>query len=290
MEEEVVEYDEKILRKLQLTQLEILKDIDKFCRENEIEYCIAYGTTLGAVRHGGFIPWDDDIDICMKRAEYEKFLELAKQGMKEKYDILNIYETKGYISTFSKVSKKGTKFVEASSSNENYQQGIFVDVFPLDYTSDNKEERQKDFKKSWFLARIMMLCEISNPILPSTLSAVKKMISKLGCKIIHGCLKIIGCNKIKVYQRYLKCAVKYNEQENAKYLADYQLLKPEKTVLLEKDIFPPKLMKFEDAEFPVPGQVDVYLKKIYGNYMELPPVEARHNHMAKLLVFGDEDR
>jgi len=79
-----MDYEKEILRKLQLTELEMLKDIDRFCKEYQIEYFIAYGTALGAVRHRGFIPWDDDIDICMKRTEYNKFLKLAKKNMKEK--------------------------------------------------------------------------------------------------------------------------------------------------------------------------------------------------------------
>ncbi len=284
-----MDYDKNVLRKLQLTQLEILKDIDKFCKENNIEYYIAYGTTLGAIRHGGFIPWDDDIDISMKRDEYNRFIKLAKEKMQDKYDILDIENTKGYIATFAKVSKKGTKFIEASDTNK-YEQGIFVDVFPLDYSPDDVEKRKKLYKKSWFWARMCVLCEISNPILPHNMSGVKKVIAKAGCKTVHMCLRLFRFNKIKAYHRYLKNTTMHNEMKSEmKYIADYQAMHPEKTTVLEKDIYPLKTMQFEDYEFPVPNNVDAYLTSVYGDYMKLPPEDKRHNHVAKELVFGDEE-
>ena len=86
----MADYDPAVLRRLQLTILDILKDIDSICKENNIEYYIAYGTALGAVRHGGFIPWDDDIDICMTREAYDRFLEVMPNAMPEKYDLLDI--------------------------------------------------------------------------------------------------------------------------------------------------------------------------------------------------------
>lgn len=102
----MADYDPAVLRRLQLTILDILKDIDSICKENNIEYYIAYGTALGAVRHGGFIPWDDDIDICMTREAYDRFLEVMPNAMPEKYDLLDIKNTNKYSMCFAKVSKR----------------------------------------------------------------------------------------------------------------------------------------------------------------------------------------
>lgn len=282
-------YDKKILRKLQLTQLEMLKDIDKFCKQYRIKYFIAYGTALGAVRHGGFIPWDDDIDICMKRADYDRFLKLAEKKMKEKYDILTIQKTAGYISVFAKVSKKGTKFIEATNTNEKYQQGIFIDVFPYDYAAADIKQRKKIFKKAWLWTRICMLCEISDPVIPQNINGIKRTIAVIGCKTVHLFFEFIKYDKLKAYHHYLKYATMYNNKDGEIYLSDYEDITPERTTLLETDIFPTKTIQFEGYEFPIPNNVDAHLKKVYGDYMTLPPVEQRHNHMARVLIFGDED-
>lgn len=283
-----MEYDKNVLRKLQLTQVEILKDVDVFCKENNITYFISYGTALGAVRHGGFIPWDDDIDICMPRKDYERFEMLAKKGMGDKYDILNITDTPGYISAFVKVSKKGTRFVEATNTNEEYEQGIFMDVFPYDYASSNEEERKKDFQKAWILARICMLCEIGDPIIPQNIVGLKRTIAQIGCKAVHIFLKLIGLDKKKVYKKYLKHVTKYNDVEGMVYMADYSEIIPERTTMKEEELFPVCSIEFEGMTFECPKNIDSYLKKVYGNYMKLPSVEERHNHMAKLLDFGEE--
>ena len=283
-----MEYDKEILRKLQLTQVEILKDIDAFCKANDIEYFIVYGTAIGAVRHGGFIPWDDDIDIAMRREEYERFMSIAKEGMADKYDILNIEETLGYISCFAKVSKKGTRFWEATNTNEEYEQGIFVDIFPFDKAAAEKDVRSKDFRKAWVLARICMLCEIPDPIIPPNLPSVAKAIAKFGCRMVHYILRVIGLDKKRIYKMYLKEVTKYNEVEELTFRTDYSALEPEPILISEEKLLPLSMIKFEGVEFPCPRDIDAHLRGVYGDYMEIPPVEKRHNHMAKLLDFGEE--
>ena len=282
-----MDYNKDVLRKLQLVQLDILKDIDSFCKENQISYFISYGTALGAIRHGGFIPWDDDIDICMKRDDYNRFVELAKEGMKDKYDILNIMETPGYISAFIKVSKKGTRFVEASNSNEEYEQGIFVDVFPYDYVAENEKQRKKDLRWAWILGRLCMLCEISDPIIPYEVQGWKRSVAIFGCKMAHVLLNLIGLDKKKVYRKYEKHVTKYNHKQGCTSLGDYSEVAPESTILREDQLFPPVDVQFENIPFPGPKDIHAYLTKKYGDYMQLPPVEARHNHVASLLDFGD---
>lgn len=286
-----MEYDKDILRKLQLTQLDILKDIDMFCKKHDIDYFIAYGTAIGAVRHGGFIPWDDDIDICMVRRDYNRFIELAKieSEMNKKYDILNILDTPGYISPFIKVSKKGTVFTEATNTNKRYKQGIFVDILPLDYVPDDKTIRTKLFRKAWIWSRVAILCEIGNPILPMGMKGIKRAVMGFGCKAVHVMLKVIRFNKKKAFNRYLKIATKYNSEPGLTLVAEFDDLMPERTVLAEKDIFPTRDIMFEGRAFPGPANMHLHLSNYYGDYMELPPVEMRHNHMAKELVFGDED-
>ena len=112
----IQDYDK--LRKLQLTQLEMLKYVDSFCKANGINYSIAYGTLLGAVRHKGFIPWDDDLDICMPRDDYNKFIELWKDT--DTYLLQNHNTDNDFSQSFTKIRKKNTAFVQEVDLNCNY--------------------------------------------------------------------------------------------------------------------------------------------------------------------------
>ena len=122
------------LRKVQLTELEILEKIDEICKKNNINYFLIGGTLLGDVRHKGFIPWDDDIDIGMLREDYEKFINVClKNGALGKDYYLHCNESDDdYFIPFIKVKKNNTTFAEKNIENINTHKGIFLDIFPYD--------------------------------------------------------------------------------------------------------------------------------------------------------------
>ena len=115
-------------------ELEILKYVHEFCEKNDIKYFINYGTLIGAVRHKGFIPWDDDIDICMFRKDYEKFIELFSKD-EGKYKILSLESSDKYYNNFIKVIDSKTK-IEDERNYKTYDSGIFIDIFPMDFFDD----------------------------------------------------------------------------------------------------------------------------------------------------------
>lgn len=120
------------LRNLQLTQIEILKEIDLVCKKNNLKYSLYAGTLLGAIRHKGFIPWDDDLDICMPRKDYEKFLEIWKDKEHPGFLIQNKEREKNFSQSFTKIRKKHTTFLQKGEPKNQYHTGIFVDIFPID--------------------------------------------------------------------------------------------------------------------------------------------------------------
>ena len=126
------------LRRLQLTQLEILEYVDSFCKDNNIKYSLYAGTLLGAVRHQGFIPWDDDLDICMPRNEYDKFIRLWNDNEHEKYFLQNKENTPTFTQSFTKIRKKNTNFLQEDDLGMDYHTGIFIDVFPVDRIPNGK--------------------------------------------------------------------------------------------------------------------------------------------------------
>lgn len=131
--------DEKVMIELRKVEVEILKEIHKICTENDLQYYLCGGTLLGAVRHKGFIPWDDDIDIVMPRDDYNKFITLCLNGKLDKQYILQNTDTEPeYHLPFTKIRKKHTFFDEEGVRKLKIHKGIFVDIFPLDYSKKNE--------------------------------------------------------------------------------------------------------------------------------------------------------
>lgn len=134
----MIELDKKTLRNLQLTELELLEEVDRICKKCNIHYNIIAGTLLGAVRHGGFIPWDDDADVALLRSEYEKF----RKACETELDTTRFYfqdhgNTPGYRWGYGKLRRKDTVFLREHQEHMPYEQGVFIDVFPLDYVPEN---------------------------------------------------------------------------------------------------------------------------------------------------------
>lgn len=134
----MIELDKKTLRNLQLTELELLEEVDRICKKCNIHYNIIAGTLLGAVRHGGFIPWDDDADVALLRSEYEKFRKACETELDTTRFYFQDHEnTPRYRWGYGKLRRKDTVFLREHQEHMPYEQGVFIDVFPLDYVPEN---------------------------------------------------------------------------------------------------------------------------------------------------------
>ncbi|MCH5299782.1 MAG: LicD family protein [Ruminococcus sp.] len=249
-------YDE--LRKLQLTQIEILRVIHNFCMKNSIKYSIGYGNILGAVRHGGFIPWDDDLDICMLRNDYNKFIELWKDT--DEYILQNHDTDRDFSQSFTKIRKRNTAFVQETDLGKNYHKGIFVDVFPFDRVPENKLRQKKQ------LLDAMLYNLFVREYIPTNNGSLMQ----LGSSLI---LKLSKKNKLPLKaKRYLKKICKYNDNTNLK-LVDMSVVNTMR-MHYDKNLLDDIVdIKFEDTDVKVLKDYDSFLKIRYGNYMKLPPEE-----------------
>ncbi len=257
------ESDKKNLRKLQLIELDILKEVDRICKKNKITYYLGEGSLLGAIRHNGFIPWDDDIDVIMMREEYEKFLKVAPKELKKQYSLQHSTTIKNYWSPYMKVRFLDTSFYRQSHIKHlTKDNGPDLDIFPIDNVPKLNSFKQK-----------MQANEIK--ILRKAISYKLKVYKPK--RLIHYIIKytfgLLSINKLhKMLDKTFK---KYNNPNNkyAVNLASYYDYRRETS---PKEWYgKPRMVRFEDKEFPVPSEAEKLLTLIYGDYMILPPVEKR---------------
>lgn len=243
-------------RKLQLRILDIVKDVDKICRENDIDYYILYGSALGAIRHQGFIPWDDDFDIGMTFDNYVKFLEICEKKLdKNKYYVQTPEKEKNYYLSFSKIRDIRTTLIEEGNENIDIVRSVYIDVFPLVGIPNNKiKERILKINRAFMLSANMNV--INNKFLRCIFDII---------------LKIFGRRKILKYTT--KRCFKYNTNDCEYWcsIADGDGYIQNK---IKRETYgKPKYVKFEDIMLPVPENTDKYLKNIYGDYMKIPSEE-----------------
>ena len=268
------------LKKLHKALLYITDEIDRVCSENGIIYTLTNGSLIGAVRHKGFIPWDDDMDIAMLREDYEKFKAVCKNELKSEFMWQDAECDKDYPYSFGKVVLKNTQCRALHHESEAWQKGIYVDVFPLDNVPVGMCARYFQAYKNFMLIKLIE-CKTG-------LNLTSKSIMK---KVLFCLLYVISC----VFSfSYLTGALQKNvlkyrfiESEKVCSFGGYWGYKKETTY---REYFSEILrIPFENKKYNIISKYDDFLTAMYGEYMVLPPVEKRHTHDIAVLDFGPYD-
>ena len=249
-------------------QLASLREIDTFCHENGIRYYLAYGTLLGAVRHKGYIPWDDDIDIMMPRPDYVKFIKTFN-GFSGTHKVISHLLDPVYPWPFAKVIDTDT-VMEEHIKYAYKDMGVYVDIFPVDGVSDDKKKILRQYR---YVKLLKLLLSVKRG---------KKFRSRKPWQNF-----LLNFSFLLSFISYPKLLKKLDS-----LVSKYPFEKSENTAILvmagygKNEIMPksfydePVNLEFEESSFQAPGEYKKWLEHIYGDYMTLPPVEERITHHA----------
>ena len=257
---------ELTLNEIQQCSFVVLKKIKEICDSNNIKYWLAYGTLIGAIRHKGFIPWDDDIDIQMPRDDYERFVDycMANKDALKPYELFHYKTNKEYIYPIARFSD--SRYHALYHNAKDYGLGVFVDIYPVDECDANSKKLHR--KRLFYMTAI-------------NLSGYKKIDFNFSKNIIKNLVKLIVFPILRCFNTH-KLIVKYDslfknnifgEGNFSTYIWETRIY------YLTKDLFDETIdVMFNGELFPAPKEYDAALKRIYGNYMELPPEEDRIPH------------
>lgn len=259
-----VNLSDEQLRLLQINELEMLVEVDRICKKNGIRYSLDGGTLLGAIRHKGFIPWDDDADVIFTRHEYAKFFRACKEDLDRSRFFLQDYRTdSGYWWGHAKLRRKGTEYVRTGQEHMKYKTGVNIDLFVVDNVPDNRVLRELYYDIN-FCIRKIMYSELG-----------KKTADSVGMRVLY---QVLDCfPKDKGFKLRNALALRCN-QHNTKLVSHLLLQYPKRCKYgMPAECFESYInVEFEGMVFDGFKKYDLYLRTHYGDYMQLPPKEQRH--------------
>ncbi|MCI8377745.1 MAG: LicD family protein [Lachnospiraceae bacterium] len=258
--------NQRMTKEVQRELLPILKEVKRVCEKNGIPYFLCAGSALGAVRHQGFIPWDDDIDIGMFRKDYIKFLEIARTELSDGYLLIDANDTPDYYVGHAKVFKDHTALVNRETSHLRIHHGFYLDIFPFDTIPEEEGKQNQMYQEAagiktlFFLMKRWTKCGAKNPVKRYFANEQYYKLKLRSPKKVFGEMN-------RIFTQYL--------ESDYKMAADLFAPYNKKLFYRMEDIYPPILMEFEDDVYPVPGNYDKYLSVMYGDYRKLPPEDKR---------------
>lgn len=266
---------------VQQVQHEIMQQIAAICRRHNLSYFAIGGTALGAVRHQGFIPWDDDIDIGMPRRDYEAFLKYAALELPDIYYIQHFSTEAASPFYFTKIRKANTRFVEYYLKDAAIRQGIFVDIFPFDNVPDGKVLRRLHFRFCRFVYQLF-LCKSLTTVCSSRFRQKDRLKSAVR-RGVH--FLLLPVPKVWLFRLLDHCVRMFNHKETREIS---HIVRRRLRVALE-DLYPIRYLPFGNYEMPIPNNYDAYLRAQFGDYEALPPEAKRYGHIPYLVEFESQE-
>ncbi len=247
-------------------QMDLLIELDRICKKWDIPYFLSGGTLIGAIRHGGYIPWDDDIDVGMLREHYDRFQEACRQDLDPAYMLHNWNDDPYSPHGFFKLKIRGTHYPEGLAANSKMNDSIYIDIFPYDNTPTGKLQRKKQAAENYLLRKILFLrCGFNlgrDSLLRRALYGTLCFASRI--RSVKGWKKVMD----RLQRRYNHRPSEYMTNFAGSYSNEIETMRRE---WIETTV----PYRFEGVEFSIPAGYDQFLRHAYGDYMQLPPEEKR---------------
>lgn len=250
-------------KKIWAIELDLLSQFDRICKKYNLKYWLLYGSLLGAIRHNGFIPWDDDMDVGIPRKDYEKFLEVAPRELKDPYFLQTPHTDKGSCFSMARLRNSNTTAVIKAFEDEKFNQGIVFDIFPIDNCPElGVEERFEKIKQYTINGSAYMRRNRKN-----LTDKDKTLISQYN-----------GKDPEQNYDELQELLSQF-ENDNTEYVCTHVITTYpcKKEMFLKKDFSETVFVNFEGIKVPIPNGFDNILKTTYGDYMKFPPLSDRGN-------------
>ena len=256
--------NEQDLQIIKNAELRIVNEINQICLRNNIKYSMIGGTLIGAVRHHGFIPWDDDIDLMMERSEYERFLSISEKELSEEFYIADYEHTPSIGEPFTKIMMKNTVMRECFTGSSNAPAGIFVDIFPVDNAPESKIFKTIQRYKNYSLRKKILIKS-------------DYRFGKTGVKkIIYDALgKFTFESKSDLVRKYRNNQTKYNHRNTAEYVSLCGAYDNNRETLPKQWLSEYIFLEFEGQKLMAFRDYDKILRHYFGDYMKLPPENER---------------
>lgn len=268
--------EDSVLKRVQQAELYLLVSFDKVCRENGLTYFLDSGTALGAVRHGGFIPWDDDIDVGMPRKDYERFMEIGQSLLPSDVFLQNSMTEENYRRYAAKLRLEGTVFPEAGELPYLHN-GIFMDIFPFDTIPSNR------ILAKWNVKYVVEMCHVVNAY---RRDGKEESPSKLR-KVLFLIIKRLPAGWIDRLERHCLHVARRRENRISERMTCYfwRMSQTKQYLFETKRMLPVNDITFDGHTVMIMNDPDYYLKLLYGDYLKLPPEDSRKPHCIGEVLF-----
>jgi len=279
-------YDSKTLSTLQNILLMMIKDFDDFCTQHDLDYFLVGGSLLGAVRHKGMIPWDDDIDVGMTGENYDKFCQLMKKNQDSKYSLMStIVNDKFPYLRSAGLMLNGTKFMTEirTENKESYTTQIVLDILSFDNLADSNWKAKIQGIRTFFYGKMAYMTTIENPTVHK--KGLSQFLTLVIIKVMRSLFKLFNVSPKFFIKKGERVATAYNHKHTARvmYMNQSKLFSE---IITISDLFPIQRVEFDGLQIKIPKKTHKYLTSHYGDYMELPPEDKRYNHYPAVLDFG----
>ncbi|CYU15216.1 LicD family protein [Streptococcus suis] len=249
--------------------LQLLIEFDSICKANSFRYSLGGGTLLGAIRHKGFIPWDDDIDLMMPRPDYDKFIEYCSTT-KVPFNCHSLYQTEGYVDLFCRLSDKNTYVID-DSGDVDYDVGVTIDIFPIDGLGNTFDNALENFNKSRWQRELLIAAKWKRFFRSKTRPIFFEPIRFL----LFLVSRFIDKEKLS---REIDTTCRLQAFNTSIYAGCISGVYREKEIMLKSTFLEYSSVEFEKHQFEMIEDYNTYLVQHYGNYMELPPIEKQISH------------